>query len=100
MQLNELPDFLDDELDFPADVGTVREQVGGVEVDAPDSEDSVTIDSLLGDLGEDSYESADMLYQTLSGQLPDEFVGRKFYDDRGPNVEHDESPEDGENQSF
>lgn len=70
-----------------------------MEIDASDSEDSVTIGSLLEDLGDDSCESADMLHQTLSGQLPAEFVGRKFYDDRGPDVE-DEVPRDGANRSF
>lgn len=100
MDLNDLPDYFDEELEFPVEKPTVRERVGDVEIEAPDTEDSVTIASLLDDMGEDSYESADMLYQTLSGQLPEEFVGRKFYDDRGPNVEGDEGPSDGENQSF
>ncbi|AGN01344.1 hypothetical protein L593_06985 [Salinarchaeum sp. Harcht-Bsk1] len=100
MELNDLPDHFAAELDFPVEKETAREAVGDVEVEAPDADHSVPVESLLEDLGEDSYESADMLYQTLSGQLPDEFIGRKFYDDRGPNVEHDESPKDGGDESF
>jgi len=99
MERTELPAFLESRLDFPVGVDAVRAEIGTVEIEAPDSADSVTIDSLLEDLGEDSYESAAMLDRMLSGQLPDEFVGRKFYDDRGPNVDED-SPRDTENQSF
>ena len=100
MELHDLEDYLADEFEFPVDAAHVIERVGDVELEAPDSEDSVTIDSLLDPLGEDHYESPTMLKQTLSGQLPDEFVGRKHYDDRGPNVEGEDSPRDDDEQAF
>ncbi|WP_059058469.1 hypothetical protein [Halobacterium hubeiense] len=36
-------------------------------------------------LGADSFESGDALFDTIYGNLNDDFIGRKFYDDRGGN---------------
>ncbi|ELK47037.1 hypothetical protein D320_20409, partial [Haloferax sp. BAB-2207] len=34
-------------------------------------------------LGTETYESAADLYNTILGSVSDDYIGRKFYDDRG-----------------
>lgn len=85
MRIKELRGFLESELDYPVDGRSVVERVGGVEVEAPDLADSETVATVLGRLEEATYDSADELFEALVGALSDEYIGRKFYDDRGGN---------------
>lgn len=85
MELNELKAFLDRELTYPVDATTVREQVGDADVTAPDEEDTETIATLLGDIDDATYASATELFEEIFAHLPDEYIGRKYYDDRGTN---------------
>lgn len=101
MELNELPAFLGRELEYPTDVATVRSEVGRTEVAAPDEGDSRTIADLLGAVDEETYGSANELFEAILSRLPDEYVGRKYYDDRGSNHPAGEQVrEDEEDQSF
>lgn len=84
MEIQNLRDHFDDELEFPVDQETVLDEMGEREIDAPDSDDSMTVADILGDLNEDSYETADALGETIMMNLPDEYVGREGYSDRGP----------------
>ena len=83
MLLSELPEHLERELTYPIDSSTVIEQIGTVQVEAPDSSDSETVASILDPLGPESFDSAEDLFATIFGSVSDDFIGRKFYDDRG-----------------
>ena len=55
----------------------------------------------FGSLGSHSFDSADALYKTIYGNVSDEFIGRKYYDDRGGNpAEVPGAPSDEEHVSF
>ncbi|UWG46688.1 Uncharacterized protein HSRCO_0391 [Halanaeroarchaeum sp. HSR-CO] len=82
MELEALPEALE-ELPYPIDSDAVLAQVGSIEIDAPDDEDSITIATTIDDVGHDEYDSADQLFTTIIGNLGDQYIGRKFYDDRG-----------------
>ncbi|QDX39460.1 hypothetical protein [Salarchaeum sp. JOR-1] len=98
MRLQDVREYVDRELTYPIDSDRVREHVGDLTVDAPTADASRTVGDLLP-AGNDTYESPAALANTLTANLPDEYVGRKYYDDRGPNIDAD-GPRDEENQSF
>lgn len=83
VRLDNLAGYLDEELTYPIDRSSVVEQIGAVEIEAPDGDDSETVATIIGSLGQERYESADELYRTVVGNLGEEHIGRKFYDDRG-----------------
>jgi hypothetical protein len=85
MKMGELHQFLEDELAFPVEQAAVVEHVGAEEVEAPDAEETETIADIIGPVGQTTYESADELFTTILGNVSDEYIGRKFYDDRGGN---------------
>jgi hypothetical protein len=85
MKLDELPAFLDTELTYAVDHATVLERIGDVEVGAPGDRENETIASIIGATGQTEYASARELFETIVGNLSDEYIGRKFYDDRGGN---------------
>ena len=60
----------------------VHDRVGDVRLDAPTGEGE-TISDVSGRCGEEEFASADELHDALVGFVSDEYVGRKFYDDRG-----------------
>lgn len=101
MELNETEEFLEREFEYPVTLARVREEVGHVELDTPDEEDSESISDVLGHLDEDTYESANDLFETILANLPDEYVGRKYYSDRGGDGDEAvDGPADEEDQSF
>lgn len=85
MKLNELPDLLERQIDYPAGPTDVRRRIGGASIDAPDATDSMTLDELLAHVEADVYGSPNELFEAIVGSLPEAYVGRKFYDDRGWN---------------
>lgn len=85
MEINELPDFVDDAFDFPIDVETVIESIGDRTIDAPDRDDSEDLSTILNRAGEKTFETPDALLTAIRGNVSDEYVGRKYYDDRGAN---------------
>lgn len=93
-------DFLEEELSFPIDAEEVTEQIGDVTVEAPDVEESETIADLLEGVGADHYDSADELNQQIHSMLPDEYIGRKYYDDRSGERTEGEVRGDEQDQSF
>jgi len=101
MLLSELREFLDDEFSYPVDHETVIDEIGEVDVEDTNSEESASVASILKPLSVESYESADELHRMIYGSVGDERVGRKFYDDRG-GTHNDEDSErtDETNQSF
>lgn len=101
MKLSSLSSYLAQEFTYPVDLSAVLEEAGDIEVEAPNSIDSQTIRTILTPLGTESFESADVLYDTIFGNVSDEYIGRKYYDDRGGNqLEAHPGPVDELNQSF
>ncbi|QGA81440.1 hypothetical protein [Halomicrobium sp. LC1Hm] len=91
---NDLRAYLDAELSYPVTLSTVRDRLGQVTVIAPDSDESETLASIVEHVDDDSYESADELFETVVSRLPDAYIGRKYYDDRGSTLAVAGSAED------
>lgn len=92
-------DYLEAELSYPIGVEGVMDEMGDVTIAAPNDDGTKTIAQLLEGVGEDEYGSADELTQMLHTMMPDEYVGRKFYDDRSG--EHGDPRKDADaDQSF
>ncbi len=89
MRLPETRDLLSRELTFPADHDRVVEAVGDVELDPPQGEPE-TIAQVLDRSGAEEYASVDEVYDSLIGFVSDQYIGRKFYDDRGTNPDDPE----------
>lgn len=101
MLLSELPDYLEAEFTYPVELETVVERAGDVRIGDADTDDPETIRSALASLGPDSFDSADALYKTIYGNVGDDFIGRKYYDDRGGNPsEVPGAPSDEDHVSF
>lgn len=100
MLLTDLSARLETEFSYPVDIATVIERMGAVEIESQDGADPETIRSILQPLGTDSFDSATMLYETIYGNVSDDHIGRKFYDDRGGNLTGDDGPTDEVNVSF
>ena len=101
MKINELFDFLEDELEYPIDHDEMLERIGDVEVGTPADQKSDTVSKIVNAVGQDAYGSADELYKTIIGNVSDEYIGRKYYDDRGGNpAESESAPKDDANVSF
>lgn len=102
MNLRDLPDLLDSRIDYPAETARVLDRVGETRVDAPDLADSKTVEDLLEHRRGETFDSHDELFEAILSSLPDEYIGRKFYDDRGRNPEaaRQTSGRDSRDQSF
>lgn len=85
MQLSSLQSYLAQEFTYPVGRDAVLAKVGSIEIDAPNSTDSQTIHTILAPLGPETFESSDVLFETIYGSVNDEYIGRKYYDDRGGN---------------
>ena len=85
MDINDLPEWIDTEFEFPLTKTTVIERAGDLEIDAPDRADSETLDTILEGGGDETYHSKEDLMNSIRGNLSDEYIGRKYYDDRGSN---------------
>lgn len=97
-----LREYLDGELEYPVDHSSVLTRIGETTVDAPDDVDSESIDEILSRDDDETYETVDDLFASVVGNLDDDYIGRKFYDDRGANIEEggQEYPHDDRDQSF
>ena len=78
----EIQQLCNREFDFPVDHDTLIDVFGETELTPPTGEPT-TIETVLGNVNEQTYHSIEDIYQTILGSLDESFVGRKFYDDRG-----------------
>lgn len=85
MRLAEARDRFVSEFNFPVEREAVIEQVGEVPLDAPAGEPDSVAD-VLGRIDQQTFRSADELYDTILTYVGDQYIGRKHYDDRGMNV--------------
>lgn len=82
MEYSDLRGFLDESVEFPITHDSLVGQLDGVEITAPTG-GSIPVNEVLNRVGEPSYESSEVLYATLVGNLDDRFIGRKYSDGRG-----------------
>lgn len=76
------------ECDFPTDRRSVIEAVGDHAITAPTG-DETNVETVLDRSEESTYASVSELHSTVMGNLPDDYVGRKFYDDRSSSLHQD-----------
>lgn len=81
MRYSETLQLFDQACDFPAEHDRVVQQLGDVELVAQNG-DTVKVGEVLALTNESRYESSEGLYTSLVGNLDDNFIGRKYYDDR------------------
>ena len=83
MRASQLYPFLDARLEFPIDHSTVVRLVGAVEIEAPDEHESEAIATVLDRIDDGDFDSARGLTSTILSGLGPQYVGRRYYDDRG-----------------
>ncbi len=89
MRLNEARRTVEERIEPPVSVEDLRESCGDIEIDCPDGEPTTFTEVLEMD-DERSYDCVTEIHESLMSNLPDSHVGRKKYDDRGPNYGTDE----------
>ena len=100
LEPHDVRDYLADELSYPIEVEDVIDQIGDVKLEAPDLDRSERIGDLLEEVDDDHYDTADELNQIIHSMLPDEYIGRKFYDDRSNTGDDQQVRQDEEDQSL
>jgi hypothetical protein len=85
MRLAKTRDRFVTEFAFPVERTAVIDRIGDVELDAPAGEPD-SIADVLGRTDQEAFRSADELYDTIMTYVGDQYIGRKYYDDRGSNV--------------
>lgn len=81
MRYSDAHQLFEQACDFPTEHETVVTQLGEVVLTTPGGESS-TVEEILERTDETGYQSADDLYASLLGNLDEDFVGVKYYDDR------------------
>ncbi|MFB6252145.1 MAG: hypothetical protein ABEI27_10765 [Halobellus sp.] len=89
MRLPETRDVFVRELTFPTTIDAVIETLGDEQLKAPNGE-SETIAEVLDHCEQETFRSADELYNELLTFVGEGFIGRKYYDDRGTQTTEDE----------
>lgn len=101
MKIQHLEEFLQESLSFPTNIRSVCETIGSVEIDAPSSSQTWAIQAILHGQENERFDSSHEIYQTIIANLPEGYVGRKYYSDRGEHIDADvDGWEDELNQSF
>jgi len=85
MRLSDARDRFVSEFTFPVERETVLDAIGDVEIDGL-TDDPETVGDVLDRTTSEDFHSADDLYDTIIGSIGSEYVGRRFYDDRGSNA--------------
>lgn len=70
---------------YPIDRETIIETMGDRTIESPTGTEE-TLGEILGRTETETFGSTRELFDTFVGQLGEQYVGRKFYDDRGDNV--------------
>lgn len=88
MRLSETRDLFASRFEFPVDREEVMEQVGDIEIDAPTGE-AERIGTILDRTEQGTYGSSEELQDLVITYVGDQYIGRKFYDERGGTVQSD-----------
>jgi hypothetical protein len=91
VDLHDLRAYLAAEIDFPADAATVRERVGETVLDASDVDGETTVREALAPIDGEEFGGAEALFEAIQLNLPEEYVGRSGYSDRGTHIDTDQS---------
>lgn len=89
MDVNDVYEKLEREVDPPVTRRELLETCRDVEIDCPAGEDTEMKDVLKLD-DASSYRCLQEIHETVMGNLDESHVGRKYYDDRGPNYGTDQ----------
>jgi len=79
----------DEAYSYPITRETVIETMGETTIESPNGPGE-TVAETLERSGTEQFRSAQELTDVFMGTLPDQYIGRKFYDDRGDN--HGDTP--------
>jgi hypothetical protein len=74
----------DEAYSYPTDRQTVIDTMGETRIESPNGPGE-TIAETLRRSGTEEFRSAQELTDVFMGTLSDEYIGRKYYDDRGDN---------------
>lgn len=85
MRLSNARDRFVSEFTFPVERETVLGTLGEVEIEGL-TDDPETVGDVLDRTNTEEFHSADDLYDTIIGSIGSDYVGRRFYDDRGSNA--------------
>jgi hypothetical protein len=84
MRPNDAYETFDEAYSYPIDRETIIETMGETRIESPNGPGE-TIAETLERSGRDEFRSAQELTNAFLGTLSDEYIGRKYYDDRGDN---------------
>jgi len=85
MRLPEIKEYIDSEVETPIEHETAIEQLNGEKIECPSGEGECITEALSMDETR-KYKTSTEIYESVMCYLGDEYVGRKFYDDRSPNM--------------
>lgn len=85
MRLSNARDRFVSEFTFPVEKETVVDRLGDVEIEGP-TDNPETVEVVLERSGEETFQSAEALYDAIIASVGSQYVGRRFYDDRGSNI--------------
>lgn len=92
VELGDLGDNLKG-VDYPISQDELLEQYGDEEIGM--SEETATLEELIGPLNEDEYGSYGEVQQAIMNMVSDEAIGRKNYSDRTPPATGEERQDEG-----
>jgi hypothetical protein len=84
MRPNDAYETFDEAYSYPIDRETIIETMGETRIESPNGPGE-TIAETLERSGREEFRSAQELTNAFLGTLSDEYIGRKYYDDRGDN---------------
>lgn len=88
VEFGSLVDQLESE-EFPMEKEELLAEYGSEEIDLEDDK-SQTLDELLGEMGETTYDSVDEVMNNVMSMVPEGAVGREDYSDRSDELNEDE----------
>ena len=101
MLITDLPAYLENAFSYPVELDAVLDEIGDLQIEGPNATESETLATVLRPLGTDTFDSQEALFETIYGNVNEDYIGRKFYDDRGSTqLETRENRRDEENVSF
>ncbi len=89
MDVNEVYEKLERDVEPPVTRRELAEAFGDVEIDCPAGEATEMTEVLDMD-DASTYTCLQEIHETVMGNLDESHVGRKYYDDRGPNYGTDQ----------
>ena len=84
MRPNDAFETFDEAYSYPVDCETVIKTMGETRIESPNGPGE-TVAETLERSGREEFRSAQELTDAFLGALSDEYIGRKYYDDRGDN---------------